>query len=102
MRKRWSVILSTILVIVACLCMSACSSSKDVEETKDPVDVEQEEPEVSDEPFATIEDIDDYEWDSSQDDDGDSSAEDTGDAGEASTTGNDTMEATSSSDDSEE
>lgn len=42
MRKKWNVILGTFLLIVACLCMSACTATDDGDEQKDKVNTEQD------------------------------------------------------------
>ena len=42
MRKKWNLILDTVLLIVACLCISACTVSSDDEKQNDTVNTEQD------------------------------------------------------------
>lgn len=66
MRKKWNVILGTILLIVACLCMSACTASGDADGQKDKVNTEQGVTDDNKEDGTSMPDTeehdDDYNW----------------------------------------
>lgn len=72
MKRKWNVILGTMLLVVACLFVSACASTDDADKQKDKANTEQGVTEDNKEDGTSMPDIeehdDDYNWEEEESD----------------------------------